>query len=229
MKNLCWRHASEGFPIPFFATPENHNTPRAAARPGGIAYARWAIVVNSFLPAIPFIHSGYELAERFPINTGLDFTNEDLKKLPSETLPLFSDYAYDWLSKEQFAGWVTGVIVVEEAVRRPGGGSASRGVPDAGGGQRQHPRVRPRAGPSERKRVAVIGNMNFAGTETTATKLPTEQKVRDGSALGKRRLHLDDGVLRISARSRGMRGVRILSSRMVALIEVTACSTHNGN
>jgi starch synthase (maltosyl-transferring) len=195
MKNLCWRHASEGFPIPYFSTPENHNTPRAAARPGGLPYARWTIVVNSFLPAIPFIHSGFELAERFPINTGLDFTNEDLKKLPSERLPLFSAYAYNWVSKEQFTPWVAGVIALRkryaELVADPSSGSF-RMLEEGNGNILAFARV----GPSERKRVAVIGNMNFAGTETTATALPTEQKsLRD--LLGKRRLHLDNGVLRI--------------------------------
>jgi hypothetical protein len=36
LRRLVEHLASEGFPIPFFATPENHNTPRAAARPGGL-------------------------------------------------------------------------------------------------------------------------------------------------------------------------------------------------
>ena len=35
MKEFLWRLQNETFPIPFFATPENHNTHRAAARPGG--------------------------------------------------------------------------------------------------------------------------------------------------------------------------------------------------
>jgi starch synthase (maltosyl-transferring) len=112
MKNLVRKLAREGFPIPFFATPESHNTPRAAARHGGVLYARWAAVVNSFLPAAPFIHSGYEIAERFPINTGLDFTPEELKRYPSETLPLFSEYAYNWLSKEEFTGWIRQVLAL---------------------------------------------------------------------------------------------------------------------
>ncbi len=66
MRNLARKLAHEGFPIPFFATPENHNTPRAAARSGHLTYARWTIVVNSFLPAVPFLHSGYEIAETIP-------------------------------------------------------------------------------------------------------------------------------------------------------------------
>ena len=112
MKAFLVRLASEGFPIPFFATPENHNTPRAASREGGTLYAKWAFVVNSFLPAVPFIHSGYELSERYPINTGLDFTPEQIRQLPSEKLPLFSEYAYDWLSKEEFTSFVRKVLTL---------------------------------------------------------------------------------------------------------------------
>ncbi len=110
MRRLFRKLSTERFPIPFFATPENHNTPRAAARPAGVPYARWSLVVNSFLPAIPFIHSGYELAERYPINTGLDFTSEQIRQLPSERLPLFSEYGYNWLSREQFTFAIAKVL-----------------------------------------------------------------------------------------------------------------------
>ncbi|MBX2993087.1 MAG: alpha-amylase [Bacteroidetes bacterium] len=118
IKAFCRRAASEGFAIPFFATPENHNTPRAASRPGGLAYSKWAIVVNSFLPGIPFIHSGYELGETYPINTGLDFTSEQLKHLPSEKLPLFSEYGYDWLNKEHISGWVSKVLDIRKSYKQ---------------------------------------------------------------------------------------------------------------
>ncbi|HTY57740.1 MAG TPA: alpha-amylase, partial [Bacteroidota bacterium] len=112
MKEFFRRLASEAFPIPFFGTPENHNTPRAASRDGGTLYARWALVVNAFLPAVPFIHSGFELAERYPINTGLDFTVDQIRQLPSERLPLFSEYGYNWLSGEEFTSFVTGVLAL---------------------------------------------------------------------------------------------------------------------
>jgi len=111
------RLAGEGFPIPFFATPENHNTPRAASRPGGVAYARWALVMNAFIPAVPFIHSGYELGETYPINTGLDFTVEQIRALPSERLPLFSEYAYNWLSAQEFTPLVSRVLELRARYR----------------------------------------------------------------------------------------------------------------
>ena len=117
MRKFLTRLALEAFPIPFFGTPENHNTPRAASRPGGTAYARWALVVNSFLPAVPFIHSGYELAERYPINTGLDFTAEQIRQLPSERLPLFSEYGYNWLSTEEFTPFISKVFALRARYR----------------------------------------------------------------------------------------------------------------
>jgi glycosidase len=106
------RFATEGFPIPYFATPESHNTPRAAARKGGILYSQYAWAVGCFLPAIPFVHSGFELGETFPVNTGLDFTPADLKSLPSHALPLFSEYAYAWTGENHIVDWVAAVLSV---------------------------------------------------------------------------------------------------------------------
>lgn len=104
-KALLRRCSSEGFAIPFFATPESHNTPRAAARPGGVLYSRAAWFVDNFMPAIPFLHSGFELGEQQPINTGLDFKKDELLLYPPESLPLFSEFAYNWLRDEQFTDW----------------------------------------------------------------------------------------------------------------------------
>lgn len=113
-KNMLRRFSNEGFPLPFFATPESHNTPRAAAREGGVVYSKYAWAISNFIPAVPFIHSGFELGETFPINTGLDFKKEDLKKYPSEKLPLFSEYNYNWLNTNQFIDWITKVSSVRK-------------------------------------------------------------------------------------------------------------------
>ncbi len=172
MKNLCRRLSKEGFPIPFFATPESHNTPRASARPGGTAYARWAMVVNSFLPAVPFIHSGYELTERYPINTGLDFTSEDLERFPSEKLPLFSEYAYDWLSKDEFSAWIKTVLAVRQKYHdvivdpHP---STFQMLEDSN----PHILAFARVAPHAKKQLAVVGNMNFREKETVGIGLNT--------------------------------------------------------
>ncbi|MCS7012663.1 MAG: alpha-amylase family glycosyl hydrolase [Chloroherpetonaceae bacterium] len=92
--------AQSGVVIPCFATAESHNTPRAAARFGNAIYgrnfAKFAFALSAFLPAIPFIHNGAEICETYPINTGLDFSPEELKHYPSHRLPLFSAFAFDW-------------------------------------------------------------------------------------------------------------------------------------
>jgi starch synthase (maltosyl-transferring) len=195
MRRLCEQLGSQGFPIPFFATPENHNTPRASARPGGKAYALWAMVINAFLPAIPFIHSGYELGELFPINTGLDFSNEDLKKYPSETLPLFSEYAYDWLNKEQFVPWVTRVL----HLRAKYASLIVDATPasfcllnDANARILAFARVVHK--PS--RRIAVVGNTNFTTDEMSTTMVDTKRKSVTDLLSGKRH-HVKDGRVSI--------------------------------
>jgi hypothetical protein len=82
--------------LPFLATPETHNTPRCAARHGGIARSRFAWVFGAYLPAVPFVHGGFELGETQPVNTGLDFAPGELAQYPTEALPLTSPWAYDW-------------------------------------------------------------------------------------------------------------------------------------
>jgi starch synthase (maltosyl-transferring) len=114
-KAMLRRFSGEGFALPFFATAESHNTPRAAMRDGGVAYSRYAWALSNLIPAVPFLHGGFELGERYPINTGLDFTREQLAAYPSERLPLFSERAYDWLNPEAFTDWIRRV---SEARRR---------------------------------------------------------------------------------------------------------------
>lgn len=86
----------ERLPVPFFATAENHNTPRAYSRPFPLEFVHYALAMSVVVPGIPYIHSGFELMETKPINTGLNFSQEMLRAHPTETLPLFSEWAYDW-------------------------------------------------------------------------------------------------------------------------------------
>lgn len=87
-------------PLPMFGTPENHNTPRSAGRPGGATYTRYAMALTAFLPTMPFLHSGVEFGELYPVNTGLGFRVDELEQYPSEGLPLFSARAYDWTGSD---------------------------------------------------------------------------------------------------------------------------------
>jgi glycosidase len=175
IKNLCRQHATEGFPIPYFSTPESHNTPRAAARPGGVTYSRWAMLVNAFLPAIPFIHSGYELAEQYPINTGLDFTREQLAQLPSENLPLFSEYAYDWRSKDEFTGWAKLVLSVR---RRYHDLVVDHHPLSFVMLEDPNPSILAfaRVAANGRKKLAVVTNMNWTVAQTVSLPLDTARK-----------------------------------------------------
>jgi len=85
-----------GVVVPFMAMAENHNVPRAVTWPGGLAYALYAQAIGAFLPGVPYIHGGIELAETRPINTGFDFTQAQVAGLPAPALHLFSAGAYDW-------------------------------------------------------------------------------------------------------------------------------------
>jgi len=91
------RHLSEcGAPIPFFAAPETHNTPRSAARPGGKARSELVWTLGCFLPAVPFLHAGFELGEIEPVNTGLDFSPEEIDAYPAERLALYNENPLRW-------------------------------------------------------------------------------------------------------------------------------------
>ena len=89
-----------GVAIPFFATGENHNTPRVchnlAGKEAGRRRALFLFTLGAVLPAMPFIHSGMEICEWHPVNLGLNFTGDDRQRFPAETLPLFAPAACDW-------------------------------------------------------------------------------------------------------------------------------------
>ncbi len=172
MKEFLWRLQNETLPIPFFATAENHNTHRAAARPGGVAFSRWSHIVNMFLPAIPFIHSGFELGEEFPINTGLDFTSEELRLLPSESLPLFSEYGYVWTRATQFCDFVAKAVGVREkyhdlVINRHH--ESFRVLDQPNSAVLSYARMNPSGGP----RLGVIANGNCAVRESADIHLGT--------------------------------------------------------
>lgn len=96
--NLLQRISSDEYKtLPaFFATAETHNMPRASKRFSNIRYNSFAYALNSLLPALSFIHNGFELCETNPVNTGLDFTIEQIEEYPSDKLPLFSTASLNW-------------------------------------------------------------------------------------------------------------------------------------
>ena len=175
MRSFCRRCATEEFPISYFSTPENHNTPRAASRRGTVTYAMWSWVVNCFLPAVPFIHSGFELAERYPINTGLDFTHEQLKDLPSEKLPLFSEYGYDWINKAQITDFVAKISAIRKKYLHLVTDKNPRSflvLSDPN----EHILSFARISSSHRLRLAVVTNTSFRSGERLTLRLETKMK-----------------------------------------------------
>jgi starch synthase (maltosyl-transferring) len=114
LRAFCEGLAQRDVPVPFFATPESHNTPRAAARQGGIAFSRLALALNAFLPGMYYLHQGVELGESFPVNTGLGFTAKELDALPSHNLPLFSASALCWTNPNHAVTLVRRVLALRE-------------------------------------------------------------------------------------------------------------------
>ncbi len=99
-RDLLREISESGVPVPFMATSENHNTPRGVNWPGGRAFSLYAQTLGAFLPAVPYVHNGFELAEPVPVNTGFDFTPEETAALPPSRLPLFSAAAMDWTRRD---------------------------------------------------------------------------------------------------------------------------------
>lgn len=94
----CIRHrASTGVHRLIFGTPESHNTPRALSKWGTDEAVAAVWTVLRVLPGtIGFVHSGIELLETTPVNTGLGYTANEAAEYPAERLPLFSDVPMNW-------------------------------------------------------------------------------------------------------------------------------------
>ncbi len=106
LREFLDRLAHERLPLPFFVTPETHNTPRAFSRPFPLEYVHYALAMSILIPGIPVIHSGFELMETKPVNTGLGFTNEMIYQHAANTLPLFSEWSFDWTRPDNLVGSV---------------------------------------------------------------------------------------------------------------------------
>jgi starch synthase (maltosyl-transferring) len=113
LRQIC----RDGVPLPFMATAENHNTPRAVHWPGGRAFALYAQALGAFLPGVPYLHGGIELAEPVPVNTGFDFTPEETAALPPSILPLFSAAAMDWTRPDTLVDGIRRIHALRDAHR----------------------------------------------------------------------------------------------------------------
>jgi len=170
-----------GTSVPFFGTAENHNFPRALFRFGsgqvGHRYTKFIWALASVLPAVPFIHSGMEICEWFPINTGLDFTADEQAQFPSEKLPLFSQHAYNWHnanSLEPIGAFMKQILDIRQ-----------RFLSDVMSGEKGTMRVIESDNPNifmvartgGTHRIGFIGNYNFEGEEFFNLNLDTEREL----------------------------------------------------
>lgn len=183
----------QDLPVPFFATPESHNTPRAAARPGGLLYSRQAAVINAFLPALWFLHQGYELGETWPVNTGLGFSPEELAALPSHRLPLFSESALCWTNPGEFTDLIALLAQIrrdwESIITDPRASTISL-LPFSDSRILAFSRHDPEAN----HRLVVLANLDLTSPVSASGFLGvTESTVRD--SLSDRDVPLDDGHL----------------------------------
>jgi len=111
LKNL----ENNTIPIPFFSTSENHNTPRTYAVFEDVNFSKMIFVLNSLLPGLLFIHSGFELLEEKPINTGLNFSKNEIKKYIDEELALFSISSLNWNKQDKLVDFISkGVEIRKE-------------------------------------------------------------------------------------------------------------------
>lgn len=106
MRDLIARISRGDIPVNFFATSESHNTPRTFGRISDIRFLKIIYAVSAFLPAITFIHSGFEIAEENPVNTGLDFTTDEISRFPAEKLGLFSAAELNWDNENEITDFI---------------------------------------------------------------------------------------------------------------------------
>jgi len=106
MRDLLARISHGDVPVNFFATSESHNTPRTFGRISDIRFLKIIYAISAFLPAITFIHSGFEIAEENPVNTGLDFTPDEISRFPAEKLGLFSAVELNWDNENEITDFI---------------------------------------------------------------------------------------------------------------------------
>ncbi len=82
--------------IAYIASPDTHNTPRAAAQVDASELCSILSIAHEFRNGVPMLLSGTELGEKRPINTGLGFCEEDLNRYSEYDLALFSTCWLNW-------------------------------------------------------------------------------------------------------------------------------------
>lgn len=101
-------------PLPYFGTSETHNSPRYGYGNQNKKIASW-VLFNMLPQAIPFLHNGFELNEQLPVNTGLNFTQNDLDGLKDQQLALFYKTSMNWTTKNHVISFIGRLQQIKEA------------------------------------------------------------------------------------------------------------------
>jgi hypothetical protein len=158
-----------------------------------MARSQFAWVFGCFLPAVPFVHGGFELGETQPVNTGLDFTAGELARYPADELPLYAPWAYDWSRESRVLDAIRRSLDVRDefldlvTVQDPA--SFRLAVVDPGD-------VVGYVRANERDAVAVVGNSSGQRAMARVERLPFP----DGAAIDRmngRPCEIRDGVLQV--------------------------------
>jgi hypothetical protein len=158
-----------------------------------MARSKFAWVFGCFLPAVPFVHGGFELGETQPVNTGLDFSTGELALYPAGKLPLYAPWAYDWSRESRVLDAIRRSLDVRDefldlvTVQDPASFSLAHASPDDVVGY-----VRADAGDA----VAVVGNASGQRAMARVERLPFP----DGPAIDRlsgRLCEIRDGILQV--------------------------------
>lgn len=101
-------------PLPYFGASETHNSPRYGYGNRNKKNASW-ILFNILPQAIPFLHNGFELNEKLPVNTGLNFSQKDLDELKDQPLALFYKTSMNWTTGNHIISFMIRLEQIRQA------------------------------------------------------------------------------------------------------------------
>lgn len=94
VKNIISR-SLKPLPLKQFGAAETHNSPRFGK--GNLLKKKAAWLLFNIMPnTVPFLHNGFELNESMPVNTGLNFNEDEIKYFSNQRLALFDKNGMNW-------------------------------------------------------------------------------------------------------------------------------------
>ncbi len=104
VKNIIKRSLKKK-PLSHFGAAETHNSPRFGK--GNMLKKKAAWLLFNIMPTtIPFLHNGFELNESMPVNTGLNFDEDEIKYFSNQRLALFYKNGMNWDTKLNIVNFI---------------------------------------------------------------------------------------------------------------------------